>query len=237
MPKAEGMELARPLEPVQKHSPLKGARTRRQLSLEEAAARAGLRPEEVGWLEEGRVYRFETTDAAVLACTLYAAALGIELDEAREMAGLPAAPRRRTMNPIARTAAVAAVAALLSGLGVAVVFAQLDPARDAAVPLQREQAPKLPPPWQIQVDVLNGSGDINYTRCVANRITALGYQVVRVTRASRFDYPQTAVYYEPGGARTAVRLARQLGVVVKPLPGGNNPRRHVVIVGPQRGPG
>jgi hypothetical protein len=34
-----------------------------------------------------------------------------------------------------------------------------------------------------------------------------------------------------------VRLARQLGVVTKPLPGGTDPNRLLVIVGPQRGPG
>jgi hypothetical protein len=100
-----------------------------------------------------------------------------------------------------------------------------------------QAGPTLPPPWRIAVDVLNGSGDIHHTRRVASRIGALGYLVERVSRADRFDYPQTAVYYPPGGRAVAVRLARQLGVATKPLPGGDDPRHLVVIAGPQRGPG
>ena len=55
----------------------------------------------------------------------------------------------------------------------------------------------LPPPWRIQVTVLNGSGDINYTRQVASRIGAFGYGIKKVTRAKNFTYPQTAVYFPP----------------------------------------
>jgi hypothetical protein len=58
--------------------------------------------------------------------------------------------------------------------------------------------------------------------------------VKSVRRADRFDYPETAVYFEPGGALLAARLAEQLGVTTKPLPGGKNPRRLVVVVGPER---
>ena len=89
----------------------------------------------------------------------------------------------------------------------------------------------------MRVDVLNGAGDINWTRQVASRIGALGYRLGRVARASRFDYRSTAVYYEPGGQALAIRLARVLGTITTPLPGGSNPRRLVVIVGPRRGPG
>jgi len=39
----------------------------------------------------------------------------------------------------------------------------------------------LPPPWRVDVDVLNGSGDINFTRQVASRIGA----IVIVSRARR----------------------------------------------------
>ena len=49
-----------------------------------------------------------------------------------------------------------------------------------------------------------------------------------MAKAGRFDYTHTAVYYEPGGRGIGVRLARQLGVVTSPLPGGTNPRRLVV---------
>ena len=72
---------------------------------------------------------------------------------------------------------------------------------------------------------------------MASRIGALAYTIRHVGRADRFDYRQTAVYYEPGGRANAIRLARRLGVVTKPLPGGTNPRRLVVVVGPSRGPG
>jgi len=100
-----------------------------------------------------------------------------------------------------------------------------------------EVAAGLPPAWKVQVEVLNGSGDINWTRRVASRIGALAYTVEKVGRADRFDYQETAVYYEPGGQAVAVRLARQLGVRTRPLPGGTEPNRLLVIVGPQRGPG
>jgi hypothetical protein len=90
----------------------------------------------------------------------------------------------------------------------------------------------LPPPWRIQVDVLNGAGDINYTRQVASKIQALAYRIGRVTRAPHFGQRRTVVYFEPGGDGIAARLARQLGVTTAPLPGGRNPRRLVVIVGP-----
>jgi hypothetical protein len=52
-----------------------------------------------------------------------------------------------------------------------------------------------------------------------------------VRRADRFDYRETAVYYEPGGNAIAARLASDLGVETKPLPGGNDPRHLIVIVG------
>lgn len=232
------MEPAPVLELV-RHSPLAAARLRRQLTVEEAARRAGLTPDEVGWLEEGRVYRFRTVDVALNACLLLAAALEIDLNEAREMAGLAAQRPARTRNPLVRLVAVAAVAALVSAVGVAVAFSTFDlgTSRNVVAAPKAPPAPGLPPPWRFQIDVLNGSGDINYTRRVADRVSSLGYTVKRVTKANRFDYIQTAVYYEPGARAGCVRLARQLGVVSKPLPGGTNPRRCVVIVGPERGPG
>ena len=85
------------------------------------------------------------------------------------------------------------------------------------------QAAALPKPWEIHVDVLNGAGDINWTRQMASKIQSLAYTIKRVGKADRFDYPRTAVYYEPGGRLFAIRLARQLGVIAQPLPGGANP--------------
>jgi LytR cell envelope-related transcriptional attenuator len=221
------MVPARPLHAVPTHSPLAGLRLRRQLTLDLAAERSGISPDEARWLEEGRVYRFRSQDDALVACVLYAAGLGIDRREARELAGLPVPPGRRGVNTHVRLVAVAAVAALLSALGVAVTFTHfhLGSPNSGAAPTRA--AP---------VDVLNGSGDINYTRNLASQVGGLGYRIGRVAKATRFDYPRTTVYFEPGGARIAVRLARRLGVPASPLPGGTNPRRLVVIAGPHRGP-
>jgi hypothetical protein len=95
-------------------------------------------------------------------------------------------------------------------------------------------ARNLPAAWKISVDVLNGGGDITYTRRVADRIGSMAYQIKRVSRATRFDYPETAVYFPPGGEAIGRRLAEQLGVPARPLPAGKNPRRLVVIAGPPR---
>ena len=70
---------------------------------------------------------------------------------------------------------------------------------------------------------------------VGSQIQSLAYTVKKIGRADRFDYPLSAVYYAPGGRLIAVRLARQLGFITRPLPGGTNPNRLVVIVGPKRG--
>jgi transcriptional regulator with XRE-family HTH domain len=219
-------------------SALAHARLARKLDVQELAARAGLAEEEVRWLEEGRVYRFRTADDAMLALLLYATALEIEHREARELAGLPLPPDRFDINARGRLIALAAVAAALAALVAAVVLPGRAAERErAAQEALAAREARLPPPWDIRVDVFNGNGDINWTRQVASRIAALGYQVTRVARADRFDYAETAVYYQPRGRDLAGRLARQLNVTTKPLPGGGTPRRLVVIVGPRRGPG
>lgn len=229
------IELVRPLEPVRDDSPLVRARVARQLTREEAAKRAGLPVDRVEWLEEGRVYRFAAADDALTTLLVYASALGIEHREARELAGLPVPPkpfepsnRVRLLGLVALAAAAVAFAAFLSLPG------SDGGSQQAAF---QEVAAKLPPPWKIQVEVLNGGGDINWTRQVASKIGAMAYTIDHVGRADRFDYQETAVYFEPGGRDVAVRLARQLGVETRPLPGGSNPRHLLVIVGPQRGPG
>lgn len=230
------MELVRPIVPIRERSPLASARIKRRLTVEEAARRAGLAPDQVTWLEEGRVYRFPSADDALCATLLLASALEVDRREARELAGLPVPPRPLGVNPATRLVVVAALSALLTAIAAFVLAPSLGgPAAkpDAAL----AQAAALPKPWQISVDVLNGAGDINWTRQTASRIQSLAYTVKHVGRADRFDYPQTAVYYERGGRSIAIRLARQLGAVTRPLPGGSNAKRLVVIVGPQRGPG
>ena len=228
------MEQARTLEPVVAggESQLARARPHLQLTVDEAARRARISTEEVQWLEEGRLYRFPTPDHALLSTVLYATGLGLEHRDALELAGLPTPPK--PLGPWRRLGAVAAVGALVLAATLSVVLARSSakPKASAAA----SAAATLPAPWAIKVVVLNGSGDIVYTRSVASRIQAFSYKITHVGKASSFNYLQTEVYYPPGGEAIGVRLAKQLGVPAQPLPGGLDPRRLVVIVGPKRGP-
>jgi hypothetical protein len=207
-------------------SPLARARVHRQLTVDEAARRAGLTSEEVGWIEDGRLYRFGSSEKATLGLLLYATALGISRREARRLAGLPlleATSRSRLAVLGGIVATVVAVAAVFT----LPQYVQRGGGSDQAA------TRNLPPPWKISVDVLNGGGDITYTRRLADRIGSMAYQIKRVSRAGRFDYPETAVYFPPGGEDIGRRLARQLGVDARPLPAGKNPRRLVVIAVPR----
>jgi transcriptional regulator with XRE-family HTH domain len=225
------MAVARQPDRSPDESPFARARLQRQLTVEAAAQRAGLSPDQVEWLEDGRVYRFPSTDDALVAALLYATALGIDQREARALAGLPLTPlvggssRGRLIGLAALLAAFVALAGVL----------WLQNGGTPGKASSRASVP-LPEPWKISVDVLNGSGDITWTRQMASRIGSLAYHVQHVGRADKFDYRRTAVYYEPGGEAVAIRMARQLGVVTKPLPGGSDPHHVVVIVGPHRGP-
>lgn len=224
------MEAVPALQPRGEKPPLAAARLRRQLTVESAAKLARLTPAEVTWLEEGRLYRFPSADSAALALLLYATGLGIGRREARRLAGLPlvARPRREQVRQVAGM--------LIAGIVlVAVIGAFFLPGLMQGTPKSVAASnADLPPTWKVAVDVLNGSGDMNYTRTVASKIGGLAYRIERVTRADRFDYPQTAVYFHPGGERLANRLASQLGVDARPLPGRGSPNRLVVVVGPAR---
>jgi hypothetical protein len=220
---------------VADESPLAHARLHRQLTIDEAARRASIAPEQVQWIEEGRLYRFPTPDHALMSTLLYATSLGIDHREALELAGLPAPPLPFQVNPWRRLGAVAAIGGAVLAAVLAVVLAQAQPKKEAST--AAAAAATLPAPWAIKVVVLNGSGDIVHTRSVASKIQGLGYKVTHVGKASSFTYLQTEVYYPPGGEAIGLRLAKQLGVPIQPLPGGLDPRRVVVIVGPQRGPG
>jgi hypothetical protein len=223
------------LEAVQStdESPLARARVHRQLTVDEAAKRADLAPEEVQWLEEGRLYRFPTADRALLATLLYATALGIEHREALELAGLPVPPSPFVANPLRRFGAITAFAALVLAAVLAIAFARNESKPPTPASVSASAASALPAPWAIKVVVLNGSGDIVHTRTIASHVQALGYRITHVGKATSFNYPQTEVYFPPGGESIGVRLAKQLDVPVQPLPGGTDPRRLVVIVGPQ----
>jgi hypothetical protein len=214
-------------------SPLARARLHRQMTIEEAAKRAGIPVDEAHWLEDGRVYRFASADQALVSMLLYATGLGIDHHEALAVAGRPVPPRALRSNPWPRLGVLLAIAGALVALVAALVLAR---ERHAPSPVAQLPGPTLPAPWTIKVVVLNGSGNINETRRVASSIGALGYSIVHVGRAGRFDYQQTTVYFPPGAREIALRLAKQLGEQISPLPGGNNPRRLVTIVGPRRGP-
>jgi LytR cell envelope-related transcriptional attenuator len=225
------MEAVPALESHGETPPLAAARMRRQLTVESAAKLARLTPDEVTWLEEGRLYRFPSSDSALLALLLYATGLGIGRREARKLAGLPifARPRREQMRQV-----VGMMIGIVIVLAAAGAFVLPGLVRGASPSSTASVDAGLPPTWKVDVDVFNGSGDMNYTRSVASKIGALAYRIDRVTRADRFDYPETAVYFHPGGERLAERLARQLGVGVRPLPGGGSAHRLVVVVGPAR---
>lgn len=208
-------------------SPLARARVKRQLTPDEAGRRAGLTLAEVEWIEDGRLYRFGSSEKATLALLLYATSLGIGRREARRLAGLPVIETSRST----RIKALAAFAAIAFAVVLAVAIPAL---LDRSGSSQSPSIAGLPAPWKISVDVYNGSGDIQYTRRLADRIGSMAYQIKHVGRAQRFDYPETAVYFPPGGERIGQRLADQLGVAARPLPAGKNPRRLVVIAGPAR---
>jgi transcriptional regulator with XRE-family HTH domain len=226
------MELVQPLEPTGEESPLARARLHRQLTVDETARRAGITAEEVRWLEQGRVYRFPKPDDALIATALYATALELGNREARELAGLPVPPQPIERNPLPRLLVVGGVV-----IALAIFATLLLISHSSGKETTGGASAILPPPWRIPVNVLNGSGDINYTRQVASRIGALGYSIKKVGRADNFIYPQTAVYFPPRCEGVAFRLAKQMGVATKPLPGGVGPCQLYVIVGPARGPG
>lgn len=139
---------------------------------------------------------------------------------------VPPAERHSPLTRIAAGAGLAVVTALSIALvlGIAV----------HPSPRAPKAAPKLAPPSSVAVDVLDGGADLAHTRTLATRIGSFGYRIGHVTRATR-DYPRTQVYYEPGGAALARRLAGQIGCgLPSPLPAGSNPHRLVVIAGSPR---
>src|SRR6266446_6246531 len=94
-------------------SVLAAARLHRQLTVAAAARRAGIPEDEARWLEEGRIYRFRSTDTAMLSLLLYATALGIDHREAKELAGLPVPPKPFEPGTRVRIVVVASIAALV----------------------------------------------------------------------------------------------------------------------------
>jgi transcriptional regulator with XRE-family HTH domain len=225
------LELAHPLDAIPQASPLREARERRELTPRAVALRSGLTEEEIEWLEEGRIYRFPSQSAAILAAVVYATTLGVDRAEARRLAGLPVG-RRLNVNARARLIAVGLVAALLSALAVMVLVPDLQLTRTRTRTVEAIPNANLPAPWKLRVNVENGIGDIAWTRELASRIGAMGYTIAHVGRADRFTYTKTTVFYGPGGRDVGVRLAHQLAVDAEPTPGLTK-RQLLVIAGPQ----
>src|SRR4051794_6968426 len=215
-PRQPVLELLEPLEAAASTSPFAGARARRQLTVEETARRAGLTRDQVVWLESGRVYAFRTPEDALAAAMLLCAALEIDSHTARELVGLPTLHRVIDRNPRGRLGVIVAlivVTALVAGTSGYLW-------RSGGALPGTVASNALPPRQTIAVPVFNGGSDYNYARRVAGRVKALGYAVPSVTRAGSFTYKETAVYYSAGGHKIAQRLARELCVPLKVLPGG-----------------
>jgi LytR cell envelope-related transcriptional attenuator len=215
-------------------SPLGAARLRRRLTLEEAAARAHMEIDQVKSLEENCMYRFGSNADALAAALVYATALGISEREARQIAGLPVASRLVDPWSLRR---MLALSAFLAAVGMLTWFGfrpELMPSRSQEAASGGEAAAlvsTLPEPWEIQVDVFNGTGAGNGAASMANRVAGLAYHIGRVAEAKRDDYKRTLVYYPPGAEGIADRLAKSLGVGTEALPGGDDPKRLVVITG------
>ncbi len=188
-------------------------------------------------LEDNCVYRFGSNAEALAAALVYAASLRISAREARQLAGLP--PESR-IDPWSLRRTVASLAFFLTCAALVwfVARPQLLPAStaQAASPAAAAPtAPTLPERWEIQVDVYNGTGIGNAAAGFANRIAGLAYHIGNVGDAKQKDYERTLVYYPPGAQDIGERLADDLGVGTAALPGGDDTRRLVVIVGRQSG--
>jgi len=217
-------------------SPLGAARLRRRLTLEEAAARAHMAVDQVKSLEENCMYRFGSNADALAAALVYATALGISEREARQIAGLPVGSRLVETWSLRRSMAIVAFLAAVSVLVLFGIRPELRPDAPVGASPAASQTPigpttALPQPWEIQVDVYNGTGAGNAAASMANKVAGLAYQIGKVANARRDDYKRTLVYYPPGAQAIASRLAKQLGAGTAALPGGDNPKRLVVIVG------
>jgi len=217
-------------------SPLGAARLRRRLTVEEAAARARMEIDQVKSLEENCMYRFGSNADALAAALVYATALGISEREARQIAGLPVGSRLVETWSLRRSMAIVAFLAAVSVLVLFGIRPELRPDAPAGASAAASQTPigpttALPQPWEIQVDVYNGTGAGNAAASMANKVAGLAYQIGKVANARRDDYKRTLVYYPPGAQAIASRLAKQLGAGTAALPGGDNPKRLVVIVG------
>ena len=214
-------------------SPFGAARLSRRLTLEQAAARANMDVDAVKSLEDNCIYRFGSNADALAAALVYAASLGINEREARRLAGLPVPSRLDPWSP-RRTLAALAFLFTCTALAWFVAWPQFFPETPSAAAASAPSPPAaalLPARWQIQVDVFNGTTTGNAAAGLANQIAGLAYKMGTVGNAKQRNYQRTLVYYPPGGEGIAKRLATELGLGTRALPGGVNPFRLMVIVG------
>ena len=158
----------------------------------------------------------------VAAAASYAAALGIDHHEALELAR-PCRCRRARRDSAALPACSCSAGSRSLLLAArrrsspSARWLHRQASSVAAAALGREAAAA---PWSITVDVLNGAGDIDYTRSVADRVTALGYASARDRARRPFDYPRDGRVLPAARRGVGARLAKSLCVGTKPLPGG-----------------
>ena len=184
-------------------------------------------------LEDNCIYRFGSNADALAAALVYAASLGINEREARRLAGLPVPSRLDPWSP-RRTLAALAFLFTCTALAWFVAWPQFFPETPSAAAASSPSPPAaalLPARWQIQVDVFNGTTRGNAAAGLANQIAGLAYKMGTVGNAKQRNYQRTLVYYPPGGEGIAKRLATELGLGTRALPGGVNPFRLMVIVG------
>jgi hypothetical protein len=228
---AESPPLVFPVRDAPDATPLRLARESRRLDLQEAAARAGLGVEEARALEQAQLWRFADAGNAITAALVYASALGIDRREARRLAGLPVRPRLVEAWSLRRWAAVLLFCAASAAMLVLLVDVLRPRPATVVVTPPAPATPSLPAPSEIRVDVYNGTELPGGATRLANRVAGLAYRIGEMRNPTERDYPETRVYFPPGGRPIAERLAQQLGVKTTALPGGADPRRLVVIVG------
>src|SRR5919109_1594706 len=172
-------------------SPFGAARLSRRLTLEQAAERANMDVDAVKSLEDNCVYRFGSNADALAAALVYAAALRISEREARQLAGLPVPPRHLEASMIRRAVAVACFAIACFALAWFLRPEVFPEERAAPQVVTRPAAQQLPPRWEIEVDVYNGTRLGNAAAGLANEIAGLAYRIGAVRRAKRTNYRHT----------------------------------------------
>ena len=113
---------------------------------------------------------------------------------------------------------MAAFAGAVASLAWFVVLPEVTGSRET----KPESAPlvqtTLPPPWEIRVDVFNGTDVANAAALLANEIGGpLAYRIRTVENGAPLDYVHDARLLPTGSSGVAAGLARALGVQMTAL--------------------